>query len=130
MLRILRYGLIYWVVGIIITFSEVQFRVSPAVVRGLFYVINIVLPLCFFSVYLRRSAMVSSWKDGLKVGAIWMGLILVLDAILYMGFMRIGWSVYFSINTLVEIIFMLGIGSLLAWHTVRLRGAGGPEGLA
>lgn len=130
MLRILRYGLLYWVIGLIITFTEVQLRFPPLVVQILFYIISIAMPLFFFGLYFHRTAIVRSWKDGLRVGLGWGATIILFDVVVYLWLLHLSWRVYFSINFLIEIVLLLGIGSLIALLAVKRRQTGGPEGLS
>lgn len=128
--RILRYGLVYWVIGALIGFTELQFGLSRTALTVIFYIAGVLLPIIFFGLYFRRAPFVKSWKDGLALGIAWLILFTIIDSIVYIGFFKVSPSVYFSLNSLIHYVIFLVIGMVVAQYAVRSRERAKPEGLA
>ncbi|MBI4281133.1 hypothetical protein HY628_02970 [Candidatus Uhrbacteria bacterium] len=126
--RLLRYGLLYWIIGVVITLGEAQFEFSSSLVTIVFYVSAVVMPVLFFWLYFRRG-FTARWRQSLQVGIVWIILFTVLDGILYRGLFKMPWEVYFSWELLIEYILLAGFGVLVA-EVIRQKGLGRqPEGL-
>lgn len=128
--RILRYGIIYWLVGAVLTLIEVQANLSRGALTVIFYVASVVLPLIFFGIYFHRAPSTPSWRDALPVGIAWIILFIILDLIFFILLFRISVSTYLSVETLIGFILILVIGmgvGALSGKTTRTRR---PEGLA
>ncbi len=128
--RILLYGIVYWVVGVIITWIQIQPRVSYEISTALFYVSGLVMPIIFCGVFFVRLAGRPGWKDGIRLATVWMIFFTLLDSLVWLWFFEVAVSSYFSWYLALGYAELLIIAAAVAEIVRGVRKTSGPEGLA
>lgn len=113
-LRMILYGFIYWLAGMLITFAETRLYLSGSLITVLFYCIATALPLIFFAIYFNRTVAQATPSEAFKVSIVWIIAITIFDGILYGLFFRMPYSIYLSLNLLISHIILLAVGQIVA----------------
>lgn len=120
MWRIIRYGLLLWIIGVVITIIEVRLNVSRTVATALFYTSDILFAFLFFGIFFSRAADRVSAKSGLVVGVWWILINLVLSALFFWFFYGLRPQTFISWHTLAGTLVTLMVGMFVA-HLVSLK---------
>ena len=122
--RIIRYGIIQWIVGIVIGIFETNVPLGHSLTIFLFYFLLIVVPLYLFGLYFVRSHSMPTWRDALVVGIMWIVIFTILNVAVFVGLGLAPLGVYFSWQMLLEYLCFLAIGVGVAYavraHMKRL----------
>lgn len=120
MWRIIRYGLLLWIIGVVITVIEVRLNVSRTVATAIFYISNVLLTLLFFWIFFSRAAERVNAKSGLVVGLWWVLINLAFSMLFFWFFYGLHPQTFISWHTLAGTLLTLMVGMLVA-HLVSLK---------
>lgn len=130
MWRIIRYGFLLWIVGLVITILEVRFKVSKEISTLIFYGADTLIAIFFFWLFFTRASGRFNWRGGLRVGLWWIAINLILSALFFQFFYGLNWRVFASWHTLGGALVTLLTGTLVAYLVSMKRASTKPEGLA
>ncbi len=128
--RIIRYGFLLWLVGLVLTLVEALLDWSPGLLNLISYFSIGVWALIFTWLFFIRLIGRGQWFDGLKVVAVWLVLGFILDSLVYVYFFMLPWPTLLGPARWLGAFETLLVGGLTAFLIGRRRPAGQPEGLA
>ncbi|MDP3985411.1 MAG: hypothetical protein Q8P82_01485 [bacterium] len=128
--RTIRYGLLYWLSGAAITLGLARMAVPRGTMIAVFYILAVIIPIVFFSLFFRRSEALPTRSTALRVGAIWIAVITAFDLLFYVWFFGISTGTYFSWFLFQDYVFILVGGVFTAALFARRKSIENPEGLA
>ncbi|GEM_PF-4739686 len=130
LVRIIRYGLLLWLIGFVVAFIEIYLVAPATVVRVIFYGENIVLAVLFTGLFFARLQNVFTMRTVAEVLGLWIALELVLDLAVFWWFYNLPFATVISLETIIGFAVMLCAGLATGWFISMQRKIEKPEGLA
>lgn len=129
LIRIIRYGILLWLIGFVIAFVEIQLAASRTVITVIFYGLNIVLPPLFAWFFFERLRGTFTMRTVAEVLLGWIAIAFIFDLAVFWWFYSLPFLTVMSLQQIIGFVAMFCAGVAAGWFVMMKRRLAKPEGM-
>lgn len=129
LIRILRYGILLWLVGFVIAFVEIKIAASRQTVTIIFYALNVILPSLYAWFFFERLRSAFDLRAVAVVLLGWIVIAAVADVLVFGWFYGLSLKMVLSLQQMIGFAVMLVSGVGAGWFVMMKRRLAKPEGM-